>query len=84
MRQRREIVEHSFGTMKARMGATHFLTKNASKSSCEMRLSDQAEASFQQSLGPAREQQVKLWELRAATSLARLWCDQGKREQART
>jgi DDE family transposase len=27
MRQRRETVEHPFGTMKARMGATHFLTR---------------------------------------------------------
>jgi len=27
MRLRRETVEHSFGTMKARMGSTHFLTK---------------------------------------------------------
>lgn len=27
MRQRRETVEHPFGTMKARMGATHFLMK---------------------------------------------------------
>ena len=27
MRQRRETVEHPFGTMKAGMGATHFLTK---------------------------------------------------------
>jgi Transposase DDE domain len=26
MRQRRETVEHPFGTMRARMGATHFLT----------------------------------------------------------
>jgi hypothetical protein len=26
MRQRRETVEHPFGTMKARTGATHFLT----------------------------------------------------------
>ena len=32
MRKRRETVEHPFGTMKARMGATHFL-KSASKSS---------------------------------------------------
>ena len=29
------------------------------------------------------EQQARLWELRAATSLARLWADQGKRTQAR-
>lgn len=31
MRQRRETVEHPFGTMKARMGATHFLTKTLQK-----------------------------------------------------
>jgi transposase len=31
MRQRRETVEHPFGTMKARMGATHFLTKRFQK-----------------------------------------------------
>jgi hypothetical protein len=31
MRQRRETVEHPFGTMKARMGATHFLTKTLPK-----------------------------------------------------
>jgi len=29
MRQRRETVEHPFGTIKARMGATHFLMNNA-------------------------------------------------------
>ena len=31
----------------------------------------------------AREQHVKSWELRAAMSMARLWRDQGKREEAR-
>ena len=31
----------------------------------------------------AREQQSKSWELRAATSMARLWSDQGKENQAR-
>ena len=31
MRQRRETVEHPFGTMKARMGATHFLMKRLPK-----------------------------------------------------
>jgi hypothetical protein len=36
MRQRRETVEHPFGTMKARMGATHFLTKTLSKVAAEM------------------------------------------------
>jgi transposase len=39
MRQRRETVEHPFGTMKARMGATHFLTKTLPKVAVEMALS---------------------------------------------
>ena len=39
MRQRRETVEHPLGTMKARMGATHFLTKTLPKVATEMALS---------------------------------------------
>jgi hypothetical protein len=39
LRQRRETVEHPFGTMKARMGATHFLTKTLPKVATEMALS---------------------------------------------
>jgi predicted ATPase len=35
------------------------------------------------SIAIAREQKAKSWELRAATSMARLWRDQGKRQQAR-
>jgi predicted ATPase len=42
-----------------------------------------AEAYFQRALAAARQQQAKSWELRAATSLARLWRDQGKVKQAR-
>ena len=42
-----------------------------------------AEACFERALAVAREQQAKSWELRAATSMARLWQDQGKRRQAR-
>jgi predicted ATPase len=42
-----------------------------------------AEASFEHSLSVARQQQAKSWELRAAMSLARLWRDQGKVQQAR-
>jgi transposase len=34
----RETVEHPFGTMKARMGATHFLTKTLPKVAAEMAL----------------------------------------------
>jgi predicted ATPase len=35
------------------------------------------------SLQTARQQQAKSLELRAATSLARIWRDQGKRDEAR-
>ena len=38
MRQRRETVEHPFGTMKARMGATHFLMRRLPKVATEMAL----------------------------------------------
>ncbi len=41
-----------------------------------------AEAHFARALEIARGQQTKFWELRAATSLARLWGSQGKRRQA--
>jgi class 3 adenylate cyclase/predicted ATPase len=42
-----------------------------------------AEAYFEHALAVAREQQAKSWELRAAISMARLWRDQGKRDEAR-
>jgi len=41
-----------------------------------------AEAHFEHALTIAREQQAKSWELRGAMSMARLWRDQGKRQQA--
>ena len=44
---------------------------------------EKAEAYFDRALTVARRQQAKSWELRAAMSMARLWRDQGKRDQAR-
>jgi hypothetical protein len=44
---------------------------------------DAAEATFGEALSVARAQQAKSLELRAATSMARLWRDQGKVQQAR-
>jgi predicted ATPase len=41
-----------------------------------------AQAYFERALAVARAQQAKSWELRAATSLAQLWCGQGKRQEA--
>ena len=45
--------------------------------------SPKAEAHFERALSVARRQQAKSWELRAAMSLARLWREQGKPQQAR-
>jgi predicted ATPase/class 3 adenylate cyclase len=42
-----------------------------------------AETCFERALAIAREQRAMSWELRAATSMARLWCEQGKRREAR-
>jgi predicted ATPase len=42
-----------------------------------------AEMYFERALAVARKQQAKSWELRAATSMARLWCDRRRRQQAR-
>jgi predicted ATPase len=42
----------------------------------------EAEVCFHHALDIARNQQAKSWELRAATSLARLWQQQGKRQEA--
>jgi predicted ATPase len=42
-----------------------------------------AKAYFERALAVARAQHAKSWELRAAMSMARLWRDQGKRDDAR-
>jgi class 3 adenylate cyclase/tetratricopeptide (TPR) repeat protein len=41
-----------------------------------------AEAGYREAMAIAQQQQAKLWELRAAMSLARLWHDQGRRTEA--
>jgi len=38
---------------------------------------------YRKALSIAREQEAKLWELRATVSLARLWRDQGHRAEVR-
>ena len=44
---------------------------------------EEAEACFQQAIQIAQQQSARSWELRAATSLARLWQQQGKTTEAR-
>ena len=46
-------------------------------------LADEAQRCFQQALAVAREHQAKSWELRAATSLARMWLQQNRTDEAR-
>jgi predicted ATPase len=43
----------------------------------------QAESCLQRSLATARRQGARLWELRAACSLGRIWRDQGRHDDAR-
>jgi predicted ATPase len=43
----------------------------------------EAESCFHQAISIAQHQSAKSWELRAATSLAKLWRSQGKRDEAR-
>jgi predicted ATPase len=42
-----------------------------------------AQAYFERALAVARAQQTRSWELRAAMSMARLWRDRGRRDEAR-
>jgi class 3 adenylate cyclase/predicted ATPase len=44
----------------------------------------EAEDSYRQALSVARQQNSRLWELRVAVSLARLWHHEGRNEEART
>ena len=47
-----------------------------------MQRMDEAEGSYGKALEIAREQNARMWELRAACDLARLWRDQGRRAEA--
>ena len=69
-----------------RMGERWFLAElNRHKIQLLRRLghSEAAEGQYRKSLSIAQEQKAKLWELRAAASLARLWGEQGRRADAR-
>jgi predicted ATPase len=44
---------------------------------------DKAESCFQQALAVGRDQEAKSWELRAATSMARMWLQGGRFDDAR-
>jgi class 3 adenylate cyclase/predicted ATPase len=60
------------------------LTLQARSLSRRSIVEEEAQSYFQQAIATARQQQAKSWELRAATSLVRLWQQQGKKEEAHT
>jgi predicted ATPase len=66
--------EHFWDAELHRLSGTVLLTENKL---------DEAQASLQQAIRIAQVQQAKSLELRAATSLARLWGERGRREEAR-
>jgi predicted ATPase len=49
----------------------------------ELNAPERARQEYAAGIAIAQKQGAKFWELRAATSLARLWRDQGKRDEAR-
>ena len=65
----------------------HWFAAEVSRHKGELLLRQgQAEAAedlYRKALSIAREQEAKLWEVRASMSLARLWRDQGRRAEAR-
>jgi predicted ATPase len=56
--------------------------KSKVKTNPQARVEQEAEECFLKAIEIARRQQAKSWELRAATSLARLWQSQGKQAEA--
>ena len=50
---------------------------------CGLNRLEEGQNALEEAMRIARRQQAKAYELRAATSLARLWCDQSRRQQAR-
>ena len=73
-KQRRATGEHVWDAELHRLTGTVLLAENKL---------DEGQASLQQAIRIAQAQQAKSLELRAATSLARLWGEQGRRAEAR-
>jgi predicted ATPase len=72
-----QIGEHGWGADLHRLRGELLLAQAGERQQMQA-----AEASFHQALAVARHQQAKSWARRAATSFARLWQQQGKRQEA--
>jgi predicted ATPase len=79
-------LEESFAVMHATEEYLHHAELHRIKGTLLLACSEdrhaEAEACYHQALDVARRQQAKSWELRAATSLARLWKSKNKRQEA--
>jgi predicted ATPase len=77
------------GVARAQEQGTHFHDAGLHRLRAEILLDqdggtlEEAESLLRRALEIAREQAAKWYELRAATSLARLWHSQGRRDEAR-
>jgi predicted ATPase len=75
------------GLAQAKKRAEHWIEPELLRFRGELLLhqgnSADAETSFQAAIALAEKQGAKWWKLRAATSLARVWLDQGRRDDAR-
>jgi predicted ATPase len=78
-----EIGPHYSEAETHRLGGELLLGQEGARHKAQGKTVQEAEACFHQALAIARRQQAKSWELRAATSLSRLWQQQGKRDEAR-
>lgn len=80
-----ETSEHQTWAAEAyRSKGEWLLMHHVDKESAPTNLFDEVEAYFHQAIQIARQQQAKSFELRATTSLCRLWQAQGKRSEVHT
>jgi predicted ATPase len=79
-----EALEHAERTGEMFNGAEMLRLKGEMLLMPDGRAAKQAEACFRAALEVARAQESRWWELRASVSLARLLCDTGRADEART
>ncbi len=77
--------DHAYQAEMSRLKGALLLAQESQKANVKGQMSkvEEAETCFQQAIAVAQQQSAKSWELRAATSLARLWQQQGKRAKVR-
>jgi DNA-binding SARP family transcriptional activator/predicted ATPase len=77
-----EYISQSIGAGNLHMMSANYICRG--ELLLKLNKPEEAEASFEEAIEIARQQQAKGWELRAAMSLSHLWIQQGKMETARS